>query len=491
MSESNQVELLIVDDQARFAQECAALLAPQIRCRHVLTGEEALGEMQQHPPDAVLLDIYIEIDGARTGLEILPRMHARFPTIPIIVVTQDPTAQTRAMALENGALDYLAKQADRSEMLAVIQKCIAMGRAARERELLNREQERLRELAGLAQGGWIESQAPVMHAFLDGLRRAAAAPQSIVLLLGESGTGKTVFARELHRLSPRAKGPFVERTIDPLCDGGVIRGELFGTRQGAFTDAVDRLGIFELAAEGTLFLDEIGNLPLSVQGALLRVIESRQFEAVGGHQSLAFRARLVVATNKDLDREVAAGHFRTDLLERLRVVSLRVPALRERGEDLPDLIRFFKGFYQRQLNLPAVEITEEAMAHLLGHSWQANNVRELRSTIERALVLHGHEQSLRPTHFDVKSAAPGSPPPASSPPTAPMVHNGAGAASFDYHAERKRAMLQFKTWFYTRAIDHIGAVAGHIRPEDIKKLVDLTGRQAPVVRRHLDETGLR
>ena len=154
-----------------------------------------------------------------------------------------------------------------------------------------------------------------------------------------------------------------------------------------------------------------------------------------------------------------------------------------RSEDLPDLIRFFKGFYQRQLNLPAVEITEEAMAHLLRHSWQTNNVRELRSTIERALVLHGHEERLRPYHFDVKEAAPGSTPPA--------VQHEAGAASFDYHAERKRAMLQFKTWFYTRAIDHIGAVAGHVTPEDIKKLVDLTGRQAPVVRRHLDETGLR
>jgi DNA-binding NtrC family response regulator len=232
----------------------------------------------------------------------------------------------------------------------------------------------------------IVGDSPPMRALFDQLRRIAPS-RATVLIEGESGTGKELMARAIHQNSPQKRGPFVPVHCASLAES-LLESELFGHEKGAFTGAVARKpGRFELADGGTLFLDEIGDIPLSMQVALLRVLETREFMRVGGQQPVTVDVRLVAATNRSLEQAVAEGRFRADLYYRLKVVALRVPPLRERASDIPPLVQSFLDGFARESGRPLPKVSPEAMARLMAHGWPGN-VRELRNMIENVFLFH-------------------------------------------------------------------------------------------------------
>jgi len=314
-----------------------------------------------------------------TGRDVLATAREVDPNMPVIVMTAYGTVQDAVAAMKDGAFDFLAKPVDTDHLVLLVERAVMQRRLVTENLILKQEY--------AARFGFPEiigEDAKLAKVSAD-LQRAAGS-DTTVLLLGESGTGKELFARALHRLSTRATGPFLPINCAAIPEE-LLENELFGHEKGAFTGATSRkLGKLELAHEGTVFLDEIGELPLSLQAKLLRVLQEKQFERVGGTRTLSVDVRIVAATNKALKKAVADGSFREDLFYRLSVFPVSIPALRERRGDIELLARYYVDKLCRELGKAPVALPDECLSALSAYDWPGN-VRELANCLERAVIL--------------------------------------------------------------------------------------------------------
>jgi two-component system response regulator PilR (NtrC family) len=371
--------ILVVDDERSMREFMSICLR---RAGHKVTlaegGETALATLDPATPfDLVITDL--KMPGKIDGLGVLREVKAKTPSTQVILVTAFATAETALSAMKQGAYDYLTKPFKIDEIQVVVERAL-------ERQALATANAELRELVhGRYRLGSILGKSPAMQKVFDMLRKVAVTRTS-VLLTGESGTGKELAARALHAESPRTGAPFVAVNCGAIPET-LIESELFGHVRGAFTGATGaKDGLFVAADGGTLFLDEIGELPLAMQVKLLRALQERRVKPVGATDEIAVDVRLVAATNRDLDAEVARGAFRQDLYYRLNVIQIHLPPLRARREDLPFLIDHFIKRYAGELDKRCLGITSEALSALMAYDFPGN-VRELENLIERAVTL--------------------------------------------------------------------------------------------------------
>jgi len=345
-------------------------------------GEEALRKLGSFLPDLVLLDYMMP---GMNGTEVLKEIRQREPGLPVVMITAHGTIERAVEAMKEGAYDFIPKPFDPDHVALTVHKALERQRLERKVEILSEEgEDRYRLVAG---------ESPKMDQAVESAKKAAAA-KSTVLLLGESGTGKELFARAIHNWSERRPSPFVAINCVGL-SRDLLESELFGHEKGAFTGAHQlKKGKMELAQGGTVFLDEVGDISPELQTKLLRFLQEREFERVGGTRPLRVDVRIIAATNRDLDRAVREGSFREDLYYRLNVVPITLPPLRERREDIPVLARFFLERFSRETKKPFDGIDPEAEERLLAYAWPGN-VRELANAIERAVVL-GRGPALAP-----------------------------------------------------------------------------------------------
>jgi two-component system response regulator AtoC len=368
--------VLIVDDEPGVRESVRMLVKDAYEAVAVSSSPEALSQLAAAAFDVVLLDIVMPgID----GLQLLEELRARHPTVPVVMLTATRTVKTAVDAMKLGAFDYLTKPFDVEELRLVLDKATANGALVREVEALRSEVGRRYHLDNIV------GRSPGMQeAFRTVL--TVAPRKTTVLITGESGTGKELIARAIHYGSPRARKPLVTLNCAAIPET-LLESELFGHEKGSFTDAhAKKLGQFELAHESTLFLDEIGEMGAATQAKLLRVLESGEFVRVGGQRPVRVDVRIIAATNRDLSLAIRDGSFRPDLYYRLNVVSVHLPPLRERHEDLAPLIRHFVTGKAREMGVPEKPIRPDAVDALLRYGWPGN-VRELENLIERVLVL--------------------------------------------------------------------------------------------------------
>ena len=364
-------------------------------------GTEALRHLQQGQPAVVLSDLRLP-EG--DGFGVLRASKEIDPDVPVIVMTAYGSIEDAVSAMKEGAMDFLAKPVDPDHLLLLVNRALETRRIVTENLLLKEE------LAVRRGAPKLVGQDPALRKVFAGLERAAST-DTTVLIEGESGTGKELFARSLHALSRRADEPFVAINCAAIPEN-LLETELFGYEKGAFTNAVARkLGKFEVAHRGTLFLDEIGDLPLTLQAKILRALEERRFERVGGTASVQVDVRLVAATNRGLKAAVAARRFREDLYFRLSVFPITIPPLRERPGDIAMLARYFVERFCRDLKKKPLLLSPEAIEHLQAYRWPGN-VRELQNCIERAVILSDGDAIL-PRHLNLSfhAVAAAEPPP--------------------------------------------------------------------------------
>ena len=344
-------------------------------------GTSAIDKVRNRRYLLVLTDL--KLPGA-SGLDVLREARRADAMIPVILITAYGSVEDAVTAMKDGAFDFIQKPVDLEHLKLLI------ARAARQQELL-RENLLLREEYAERYGfPRIVGEHPSMQAASQMVQRVAPT-DSTVLLLGESGTGKELFARALHHLSRRHDCAFVALNCAAIPEG-LVENELFGHERGAYTGAGARkIGKLELAHRGTIFLDEIGELPLAIQSKLLRVLEERRFERVGGTQSIDVDVRILVATNKNIQEAVAQKTFREDLYFRISSVPITIPPLRERGDDVVLLAEHFLERFRREFRKPALEFTDASRARLRGYQWPGN-VRELQNSIERAAILSNENE---------------------------------------------------------------------------------------------------
>ena len=368
-------QILVVDDVPAMAEQYAYDLKRVGKYEVIVaaSGEEALDLLGREPVDCVVLDL--EMPGT-DGFGVLRGMQQRGIETPVIVYTGAGSYDRCVQAVRLGAYGFVDKAEPIERVVQEIENAVSRGRMVKELQSLRARFDVETSLIG---------DSPPMRNLRAAIARVAPIPSS-VLVVGESGSGKELVVRELHRLGPGAKNPLVAVNSAALPEQ-LVESELFGHERGAFTGA-DRLrrGAFETAANGTLFLDEIGELPPPAQAKLLRVLEDRQVTRLGGSRAIAVTARVVAATNRDLEEEAAAGRFRQDLYYRLNVHTLRTPALRERLSDIPVLVDHLLRSIAARLGVRPKTITPEALALLAAYDWRKNNVRELRNCLERMMI---------------------------------------------------------------------------------------------------------
>ena len=380
--------LLVEDKDSLRAMLRLALEAQGHAVTEARDEPEAVAALRVCQPAVVLSDLRLPIGD---GLGVLRAAKEADPELPVIVMTAHGSIQDAVAAMKQGALDFLAKPVDPDHLLLLVERALA------QRRLLN-EYRLLKEEAAARRGGpHIIGDSQALRLAMTAIDRAANS-DTTVLLEGESGTGKELCARALHDRSPRSAGPFVAINCAAIPDT-LLEAELFGYERGAFTGANQRkLGRFELAQRGTLFLDEIGEMPMTVQAKMLRAIETRKIERLGGGASIQLDVRIVAATNRGLRQAVAARQFREDLYFRLSVFPVEVPALRDRREDIPKLAHHFVERVCRDVG-KKMTLSPEAVAELMAHSWPGN-IRELQNAIERAVILADGD-TLLPRHLSL------------------------------------------------------------------------------------------
>jgi DNA-binding NtrC family response regulator len=388
--------IVVIDDEVNAAAALETLLREDgYDVARAHDGRSGLQLLEKHDPDVVLTDLRMP---GMDGLELLAKIKEIRPETMVIVMTAYGTVKTAVKAMKLGAEDYLGKPIDVEELEVVLQKALERKGLLEEARSLRERLEHKYRLDNLV------GESPEMLSVFKTIRQVAPSSAS-VLLLGESGTGKELFAQALHQHSPRRNRPFVKVACAALPET-LLESELFGHEKGSFTGAVyTRAGRFEAADGGTLFLDEIGDISPTVQVKLLRFLEEREFERVGGNRTFKVDVRIVAATHRDLKRKLEEGSFREDLYYRLNVIEIHIPPLRERPGDIPLLAHHFLRKYADANGKDLKGISDEVLALLLSHSWPGN-VRELENAMERAVVL-SDGPTLAPAHFPTLRKAMG------------------------------------------------------------------------------------
>ena len=388
----SDVRIFLVDDEDILAwsleTELRALGAEVLRAGSV---RQALERFPAFGADLAITDVRLP-DG--NGLELLKKWRRDNAELPVILITAHGAIDSAITALRLGAFDYLQKPFDTKDLIAAVKRASEVGKLRQKvsrLEGVERDQEPVR----------IIGEAPETRVMRDQLRRIAQSRANTALILGESGTGKELAARAVHEWGSRAALPFVEINCASIPEN-LLESELFGYERGAFTDARDRkLGLFEMAKGGSILLDEIGEMPMKLQAKLLRALESRRFKRLGGTRDIEFSARIIAATNRNLLHEVSAGRFRGDLYYRIGALPVKLPPLRERSEDIPDLVRYFLDDLGQELDIAVPRVADSALKMLCGHDWPGN-VRELRNVLQRAMVFH-QPSVLLPDHIELEN----------------------------------------------------------------------------------------
>jgi DNA-binding NtrC family response regulator len=373
-----QKKILIVDDEKlvrwSLTQKCAEYGYQSVEAG---TAAEALRLLQSESPDAVLLDVHLP---DKSGIEVLETLKQTGEMRTVIMMTADPRLDEVKTALRLGAYDFVSKPINFEELDVTLQNALEAGALRSEVETLRGE---VRKRAGYHEVIGVSRKITELMKFV---QKIAASEASTILIQGESGTGKDLVAKAIHYQSARKDKPFVAVNCSAIPET-LMEAELFGHEKGAFTDAkAMKKGLFEVADGGTLFLDEIGELSLLLQAKLLRVLEDQVIRRVGGVRDIQVNVRVIAASNRDLERAVREGHFRQDLYYRLAIISIFLPALRERKEDILPLVDFFLAHYNKKFRKAVQGLTEETRRLLLSYDWPGN-VRELKNALERAMIL--------------------------------------------------------------------------------------------------------
>lgn len=381
--------LIADDDHSLRSVLSAALNKAGYHTVKARNGKEAVDCVQKDEFDVILLDIFL---GDADGLELIESIQGLNPAAAIIIITGHGTTQTAIEAAKRQAYSYVTKPVDRNELLELVD------RAASAASITKKETEIGSTLTpqSIDGQGRMVGQCPAMQTVYQILGRAAVSDET-VLIMGESGTGKELVAELIHQNSSRSDNPFIVVDCSAI-PSTLIESTLFGHVKGAFTDAhSDRKGKFEQADTGTIFLDEVGELPIEVQMKLLRVLQEREIEPVGSNQTIPVNVRIIAATNRQLDTAVSQKTFRDDLYYRLNVIPISLPPLRERKEDIPELIDLFTSRFAQEYQLPKIGISSDTITRLIEYEWPGN-VRELENAIKRALVMCAG-QMLLTEHF--------------------------------------------------------------------------------------------
>ena len=375
--------ILILEDEKLLRMTMRKRLEDEgYRVFEAATGQSALELIRDDEPDLLLLDYKLP---DMTGIDVLRQVREMHLDTSAILLTAFSSIGTAVEAMKLGAHDYLDKPVDYDELLATIAKALETTRLRRE---VRRHRTELVRLYGIAN---IVGRSKATEQILMKIRKVADSAASTVLIQGESGTGKDVVAKAIHYASSRADKPFMNITCTALTES-LLESEMFGHERGAFTDAKNlKKGLLEVANGGTVFLDEIGDMGAQLQSKVLRFLEDKTFKRVGGSVDIHVDVRVIAATNRDLEKMARAGSFREDLFYRLNVVPIDLPPLRERKEDIPDLVDHFLEHFNRDFKKHTLRVTDEAMACLMRHDWPGN-VRELRNVIERVMILEDREE---------------------------------------------------------------------------------------------------
>lgn len=414
--------ILVVDDEQSIRESLEGILQDEgFRCLFAENGERALTMVKEENVDLVMLDIWMP---GMDGLEALQLIKEINPELTIIMMSGHGSIETAVKATKFGAFDFIEKPLSLEKVLLSIQNGLKVGQLEQENRTLKEKLAKDHEIIG--------SSPPIST--LKQQIRIAAPTSGWVLITGENGTGKELVARNIHTSSKRRDKPFVEVNCAAIPEE-LIESELFGHEKGAFTGATaSRKGKFDLAHQGTLFLDEIGDMSLKTQAKILRILQEHKFERVGGNRTIKVDVRVVAATNKDLDVEIAQGHFREDLFYRLNVLPFHVPPLRDRREDIPDLVNHFLDYFCGKESRQIKTFEADAMDAMIRYNWPGN-VRELKNIVER-LVIMTPDSSIGLRHL----------PAAINRPQAADVESGAGMASFTLDTYRE-AREQFEKEF--------------------------------------------
>jgi two-component system nitrogen regulation response regulator NtrX len=366
--------ILVIDDEQGIRAALGQLLEYEgYEVRTVANANEGIAEYQKWRPHLVFLDVKMAgID----GMEALKKIRELDPNATVVMISGHATIRTAVEATQAGAYEILEKPLDTDRILVMLRNALSHMDLQEENARLKQSIDAPFEIVG---------KTPVMRALMEKIEKVATTPAR-VLITGENGTGKELVARALHRMSPRANKPFVEVNCAAI-PGELIESELFGHMKGSFTGAIsDRAGKFESANKGTLFLDEIGDMSLAAQAKVLRVLQDNVITRIGSSKPISVDVRVIAATNKNLESEIAAGAFREDLYYRLNVVPIHVPPIRERREDIAVLAQYFTATLSAREGIPPRTFTPDALERLQSLDWPGN-VRELRNTVERLLIL--------------------------------------------------------------------------------------------------------
>jgi nitrogen regulation protein NR(I) len=383
--------ILIVDDDSSMRYSLNRMLEGQgLAVSLAKNGIEALERFAQDQPDLVVMDIKMP---GKSGLEVLREIKERDPKALVILMTAFGTTETAIEAMKFGAFDYILKPFDIPQMRGLVERALEISRMMKKMvSLPDREEIRESEEA-------LVGSSPAMQQVYKMIGQVAAT-EVTVLLRGESGTGKEMVARAIYHHSRRGDKPFLPVNCAAIPET-LLESELFGHEKGAFTGALTRrVGKFEQCHGGTLFLDEIGDMTPATQAKILRVFQDRQFERLGGSERITSDVRVIVATNKDLEKAIREGTFRQDLYYRLKVVTLHLPPLRERKEDIPELVRYFLQRFRADINREVLDISPKSLENLMRYHWPGN-VRELENAVKRALVI-AKSHSLLPEDFSLE-----------------------------------------------------------------------------------------
>jgi two-component system nitrogen regulation response regulator NtrX len=429
--------ILVVDDESAIRDSLKMILEYEgYEVLTAATGEEGIAQAEREAPDLLFLDVKMP---GMDGIEVLQRLRHLVEATPVVVISGHGTVSTAVEATKLGAFDFIEKPLERERVLVTVRNAVDSRRLRNENRSFKRDAEKRYQIIGDS-----GSLARVREAI------AKASPtNATVLIWGESGVGKELVARAIHRESLRRDGPFVQVNCAAIPDE-LIESELFGHEKGSFTGASDRqIGKFEQADKGTIFLDEVGDMSLKTQAKVLRVLQEQELERLGSNKVIKVDVRVIAATNKNLEEEISRGTFREDLFYRLNVIPIHVPPLRDRREDIPGLVRHFADLFTRENNFRRKTFTAAAMERLRQHSWRGN-IRELRNFVERLIIMSPGDQ------IDVKdlpefgASRPDSPQAAATPGT-PGASPVGGSPDWmqaptlqEFKSSSERAFLVFK-----------------------------------------------